>query len=842
MTIRKPQSAAVLSIALLLSACESAPKSTPASPPAPTGDTTTATAKPAPARKTAVKTAVKKTGKAADKTAGKVAAIDNLQLSDVTVLGLRRLGLLNQALIAKWFNEIPSEDELFLDFVLSELDGASTASKSMDDLKLSEVTVLALATMEITVPSEIRSLDRKNLDELDVVNDLCRNEVAIAMQKQGWTVLRAEITNRPGATELRLNGELVGPIERNDESNWRRFLVRVPGDASDTSAFATLTVDIPSPLDGSPPVRWYKDIEVTRGNELRVAIDVAKAPIPSIGFAAKTPLSPAAVYAGDAVQLTCEGGTADTVWFTFASAAELAVDNYRTTPSAGSSTAGLPGWFRLRSTASQSADPRASLLDAPSMRPIILGRGASFTWNPAIETPAARIGVLVRDASGFWGFAERSIAVVDLRPGVWVMPNLPVDPSTLDAAARAIESVEISPINIYDTHAILDDLLYIARVGEPASFDLRMDEYRDASLPLATVTIDFGDGSAPVSVDAASAGRAQIAHTYAQGGTYRVTVRTTDMMGFEREHGTNVIASAETPDAAVATASVASTPSVRLRVATKTAESSFDLFRRAADQFARNVAVRTQPVCAGQKVGLAHIHDTIDRNLVDMMDGALVSALLQRDIAVYEREPLFQFAIDARGTVDGSLTVVPDQGSKLNERVRSTRAEATGSSPMTVTMTTENVVERSNPIAAPDVDVVIEYKLKRAEVTVVPAGAMLLRTAKIFAWVRVHERESMRILFDDAIEISLGGTIAASESSTAGSAWDSYPNGFMIRGRLKDEAIESVELSVDAPIAPTEPIAPMEQNLPQQIAPVVSPPPVILDPSVGGLLRGILGG
>ena len=775
-----------------------------------------------------------------------VSPIGALKLSNVTLRGLAAMGIRDQTALVRWYNAPHLEFDPFLAPMVAELDGATGSAKSIDDLKLSAVTVEALSKGGVTEPSGIAKFDRKALDDSKQPRDLCRNEIANEMRRTGWTILRAQVINRPGATMLALNGVDVGSITKNDKAEWRRFLVEVPGPSSDLRTIATLSVDLPSASDGTPPVRWFKDIELVRGDELQVAIDITSAPIPSIGFTAKTPLSPAAIYAGDEVTLTCEGGDDNTIWFAFSNASELSAANYNTSPSGNTAAAGLPAWFRLRTSAESVAFPRGSLLDEPAMQPIVLGRGKDFVWRPQVETLAARIGALVRDSSGFWGFAERSIAVADLRPGLWSVPALSIDPSTLDAAARAAQAIDPSPINVYETHAILDQLLYVAKVDTPIALDLRLDEYRDASLPLARVTVDFGDGSATVQVSATDAAKAQVEHSYTAEGIYRITVKSTDIMGFERTHGTNVAVRADAPpapEAAPAAASAAG-PSVKLRVAATAAESSFDLFRRAAGQFARTVAARTARACDGRKIGLAHIHDFKDQNLVDLMDGALVSTLLGVGANMYEREPIFQHAIDARGFVDASTMMVPDQGGKVPDSLLSTVADGEKSD----AALTMKLLERIGASAVPDVDVVIEYKLKRAEVNVVPAGAMVLRTARIFAWVRVHDRRTMEILFDDAVEVALGGTVAATESTSAGSAWDSYPDGFLLRSGSTDKAIETIEIKAEvsgddaaAKVDIQEKVDVQEKAaLPTSTTPAPVAAPAA--PSVGGMLKGMFGG
>ena len=728
---------------------------------------------------------------------GESPSIDGLKLSKVTLRGLQAAGVRDLAGLVAWFNAIPGDADPFFAPMAAEIDGASASAESIEALRLSGVTVEALAAQDITAPSGLAAFDRKALKDSRKSIDLCRNEIARVMQTNGWTVLRAEITNGPRASRLALNGEPIGPIAAGDQPIWRRFLVNAPGSSSDQIVFATLSVDIPDSRTGMPPVRWYGDVEIPRGGELRMSIDVAAAPLPSIGFAANTPLSPAAVYAGDTVTLTCEGGGDQTIWFTFGSSGRLSGENYRAVPSANSNATGLPAWFRLRSIVEQAANGRTSLLEEPRMEPVLLGVGRTLSWKPEFETPEARIAVLTRAANGFWGFAERSIAVADLRPPLWMMPDLPVDADSRGVAASAALGVSPSPDNIYRTYEILSEMTYVATVGSPFTVDLRMDEYRDASLPLATVELDFGDGTAAVSVPAAEAASVQVEHTYGKAGDYRVQLRSRDAMGFERSHATNVRVVTATPAEVAKLEPAPARPRIRRRIEVNLAESSFDLFRRAAEQFANQVANQTKSARDGRSVVISHIHDRKDQELLDLMDSSLVSALLDEGATVLEREPLYQHVIDARGFVDASQVVVPDQGV-------------------------------AGGIPAPNADVVLDYKLKRAEVKVSPAGLMMVRTARIFAWIRVHDRKSMQILFDGDVTVSIGGTIAAAESAAAGLPWDSYPDGFMIREVREDKAVESVEIVPVQPAAPAAAV-PAAPALPTK------------EEGVGGMLKGLFG-
>lgn len=755
-----------------------------------------------------------------------VPQVGDLKLSKVTALGLRKAGVRDIEGLVEWFNAIPGEGDPFLDPMAEEIRRASPGADSMADLKLSGVTVEALAAQGITTPADIARCDQKVLKDSRKPLDLCRNEICSVMQGIGWTVLRAEVTNRAKATQLLLNDTLIGPLASKEETTWRRFLVNAPGSPADLKVFATLTIDVPNPENGMPVGRWFKDVELERGGEVRISVDVTRAPLLSIGFAPGSPLSPGAVYAGDKVTLTCEGGGEDTVWFTFGAPGRLDAQTYNPSPRGNSITTGLPAWFRLRGMAEAAATDRDGYLDEPDMEPVYLGTGSTFAWTPEVETTSARIGVLSRGPGGFWGFAERTIAVADLRPGLWMMPNLPIDPESQGALEAASGAINPSPDNIYRTYDILGKLTYLAGVGSPISVDLRRDEYRDASLPLASVKIDFGDGSEPVTVPAAEADTAQVQHTYSKPGTYRVRVESADAMGFKRIHGTTIAASSEAPPPPPAPRVEVSDSPVKKRIEAVGAESSFDLFHRAADQFARLAVERSRKAWQGKSIAIAHIHDHKDQGLVDLMDSSLVSELLAEDATVIEREPMFQNVIDALGFVEASTVSLVEQGSHVPQPFLSTVTEGKIADPDLL----KAFLAKTSTTRVPQSDLVLDYKLKRAEVKVSPSGVMVVRTARIFAWVRIHERESMRILFDGDVTVALGGTVAAAESVGGGNPWDSYPDGYLIRRVVEDKAIESVR---EVPSNPSTPV------------PALPAVPAVPQAPSGGIadsIKGLFGG
>lgn len=741
-----------------------------------------------------------------------------ITVSFVTASGLASVNATNPTAIADWFNKPWSETSLnpFIESMKLEIDTIDPTAKNMGELKLSPVTVATLKLFQIMTPSDISGFDKTDLKkQTKFINDQCRNEIAAAMMKIKWSVLRAQISNPVHANVLTINGITFGWLDDVSDKVWRRFLVQAPGADSDLRTIVTLSVDIPNPNDGLPSVRWFKDIELVRGIETRLEINISAAPVPSIGFNPKNPLSPAAVYAGDNVSLTVEGGGPDTIWFELGFGTELNSSNYETSPANSIPSAGLPAWFEFRKAASSVALPRNNLLKKAQTYPIIIGKGATLNWIPQFETPAARIGVLVRDASGFWGFAQRNIAVADLRPGIWLMPQLPINKASADMAFKAELGFPMSPANIYITYALLSNLTYVVQEGVAANFDMYADEYQDSSLPPSGATIDFGDGTKLVQIADADVSKARINHVFTKPGTFRITTRINDIMGFERSHGTNILVSAKpiepesvsTPKPApntepALTPEPAPTPEVIVRLIATRAESSMDLFRRAAQQFANQLVSQTNRFAMQKKVGLAHIHDLKDQTLIDLMDSSIVESLLSNKIDVYEREPLYQHAIAARGFIDSSTIVVPDQGGTIPDIIMTSVADGDASNPEL----TMKLLEKMGTTLPPDVDVVIEYKLKRAEVTVIDKGDLRVRTANLFAFVRVHDRKTMRILSDYPVEVSISDSIVKTESSSSGATWDSLPEGFMIRNRSNDQAIEKIDIKLVPNVPTTETI------------------------------------
>jgi hypothetical protein len=98
----------------------------------------------------------------------------------------------------------------------------------------------------------------------------------------------------------------------------------------------------------------------------------------------------------------------------------------------------------------------------------------------------------------------------------------------------------------------------------------------------------------------------------------------------------------------------------------------------------------------------------------------------------------------------------------------------------------------------------------------------------------------MEILFDDAVEVSIGGTIARSESTGGGTSWDSYSDGFMLRSGSTDKAIEAIEVKE---VVTEEVIEKAEAPSFSPASPATQPVSEMkTETGVGGMLKGMFGG
>jgi len=715
-----------------------------------------------------------------------VGGVVSLEVSKVTKRALEDNGLSTPDSIAAWFNEPLPKKDPFAPAMASEIrtaQSSAASAASLEDLKLSPPTISVLATLGIQSPTQLTSFDPSKLSDLRRAEELCRAEIVKAMRALGWTLVTADVTNRPRASQLTVNGQVLGRLTASDAAVPRQFLTWIAGSLWDQSKIVTLSVDIPDPSTGRPPVRWYRDVELRRGGELKIPIDVLSAPIPSIGFKPTRMVSPAAVYAGDQVELFVEGGSEDTMWLVMPNPKELRGDNYRTSPSDSDATAGLPSWLQLREIVRSDGTARPSVLagnDDPLRQ---IGRGVRLTWQPQYESNAATVVAVVRGPGGFWGMASRTIAVADIRPGLWVMPRLPLasSPAFIGDLDRAIPLG--SSLNIYITHWVLSQLTYRAETGQAIDFELRVDDLLEASLALSRTTVDFGDGTPPVVLQGAEAIRATLSHRYADSGRYVVTLVSEDIMGLQRAQSTTIrvdpTPSPQPPPEEPAVVMPPILPPAERTVRAANTPTTFDLLRRAVELWSASVAAIAADVADDRSLAVAHLHEQYSRSFVDLIDSGLVSALLDEDLTVIEREPFFQSAIDARGLLVAETFKPRPQGTETGEVLLEVAKLFPAFEEQLVQRWIDGLDDRTNP----ECNLVLDYKLKRAEVRVEELGDIAVRTARLMAVVRIHDRVTYQVLSNDIVETEVSDTIPRDEVTALGGTWDSFPDGFMmIRG------------------------------------------------------------
>lgn len=705
-----------------------------------------------------------------------------IRVSPVTAAALRSMGLNDEDAIAAWFNEPPSKDDPFVNAVDAEVQRAmSKASKAteMSQLELSPATLTILDTLGIRSPAALTGFDLSRLAEGRRCEQVCRAEIVRGMLIARWSCINANVTNRPRASRLSIDGQLLGTLNASSTPISRQFLARIPGSLWDQAKIVTLSVDVPNPGTGMPPVRWFKDIELQRGGEMSISVDVAAAPIPSIGFRPTIPLGPGVVYAGDRVELFLEGGSKDTVWMVATRPAQLTESNFDPNPSGSDPKVGLAAWFEMRKLVAATSRGRAGVLEGSSDPSRQIGFGSGMAWRPRFESPSTTVIAMVQGPGGFWGMATRSIAVVDLRPGYWLMPRL-----ALASAPPALKEFDSSlppgsSMNIYLTHWLLAQLTYAAQVGAEVEFEIRSDELLDASLPLVSATVDFGDGSSAVELDISSI-RSDLSHRYASPGTYQVTLTTTDSMGLSRVQSTSIRVDPVPPPPAPVrrTAPTVALPPPPQVVAPKPSlvNTTFDLLRRAVADWAEQVASMASASADGRGLAISHIHEEKNRGLLDLMDHSLVSALLAEGVTVFEREPVFQSVLDARGfALGGSVDLESQKADHRDKLLAAAKDHEPHAEDLVKTW-----LGRLNDAAPPGCELLLDYKLKRAEVRVQEAGSLAVRTVRLLAFVRMHDISTGQILADGTVATEISDTVPRSGARPVGAAWDSFPDGFLM--------------------------------------------------------------
>ncbi len=707
-----------------------------------------------------------------------------IRVSPVTKVALQSMGLTSQEAIADWFNAPVEKTDPFIDAVDEELQrGRAKAAKaeSMTELDLSPATIEILDLYGVRSPLALSGFDLAKLAEGRRCEQVCRADIVRGMRRAGWACINASVTNQPRASCLNIDGEMLGALNATSTPIARQFLTRVPGSLWDTAKVATLSVDVASAESGLPPVRWFKDIVIQRGGEVSVSIDVLAAPMPSIGVRPSIALGPGVVYAGDSVELFLEGGSKDSVWMVVPRPAQLSEENFDPSPSGSDPRAGLAVWFRMRNLVASTSRGRSGVLEGSTDPSRQIGFGSAVAWRPRFESPSTTLIALVRGPDGFWGMATRSVAVVDLRPGYWLMPRLALasTPPVLKEFDASLPPG--SSMNIYLTHWVLAQLTYAGRVGDAIDFEIRSDELLDASVPLASATVDFGDGSGATRLDPDSI-RGELSHRYANPGTYRVTLNTTDSLGLTREQSTAVRVDPVPPPPPPARPQTAPTASIPPAPPQATApkpslvNTTSDLLQRAVKEWSDQVAAMAAASAGGRGMAIAHIHERENRGLLDLMDHNLVNSLLTEQVSIFEREPVFQFVLPARGFAIAGKIDLESQEADNGDQLLTAAGEHEAESEALISAWMDQL-ENTVP---PNCPLLLDYKLKRAEVRVQEAGNLAVRTVRLLAFVRLHDVTTGQILADGSVSTEMSDTVPRSGAKPQGETWDSFPDGFMM--------------------------------------------------------------
>lgn len=292
----------------------------------------------------------------------------------------------------------------------------------------------------------------------------------------------------------------------------------------------------------------------------------------------------------------------------------------------------------------------------------------------------------------------------------------------------------------------------------------------------------------------------------------------------------------------------------------------YQLFRLACDDFASQATAIMKPY-RKEKVGIHHslgsdpnyelmllrsgllpsqveeLRAFQNENLTDLIDHVMVESLLGDGHSVFERNQSWIETLGAERQTPKDMLIddlieISKAGLRLSASIDTlSRAMPEGTSePSRKAITPKEIMALYDEKEFKDmepVDMLLNYKLKRAGVFYESIGPLTLRKVSLMGLVRLHDLKSFKILFDQEINAELTDCvfISSGDESMSYPAWDNYPPNFMRKDR---------ELSVDAdvnvkeqPSKPAEPRAESEdQNVPASEPEKKSP---------AGMLKGLFG-
>lgn len=694
---------------------------------------------------------------------------------------------------------------------------ASSASERLPDWPMSRDTLRRLVSAGVTSEAELVRIADGRPD--DAPRPLTRSDVEdvrAGLLQMGYATLVVQVPALKEPAVLLLDAEQLAALKADRQPSEFRSTARLPRGDDDRMEMVALDTE----RDGRN-LRWQRWVQRRTGTT--VTIDFAPTMITPLSFSmrAARKINPATVYAGDSVKMECEALVGepfiDLYWVVFDSAAEVGPDTFSATPSRLVTMPGLPSVFDLRKRVEGTLGPRESLFDPPQGPSRVIGRGKSVNWRPEYESPQVAVVLLGFDRTGQWSLASRTLQVVDARPAIWCKPIAALQYGALaDYQPRFPYGSVPRPLDIYAIQDVLAQATFSAVAGRPMQVTVHQTDYRDAQNPPVEVSIDWGDGSPPSPIPIDAIDGARLEHTYSKPGTYGLAIRAVDVFSLVRDVRTAVQVAPEDPAAPkpVPLAPVqAPRPSPRVEIAVREDMSSFDLFRQCVRRWANGLAGRCDGALGEGAAVLALLpdpgpgrqnhrvaalkDDAVIEASVDpgLLDGGMIAEVAKRDPLaleamlrgmadledVLEKDP----AAVARALGAGSATAFPaglpdsNTADLMMQQLMETFLDGGVVIAEREGEWSAAIAQESKAADDPAPDRLICFKVKRAGVVHERLPMFIRREATIYSMVRVYDLSSRALVKVWTQEDSVSDLVSHVGYAYEGSAWDSYPPGYM---------------------------------------------------------------
>ncbi len=592
--------------------------------------------------------------------------------------------------LAEWCNSAyRAEDNPFRNVVEAQLEEAIASPLDFDLLRISPITRSALAQYECSTKEDLSNLDVQEFVQSDVLFRAFHNLVFEGLLAADYAGLNALVVNPWRDIDLYVDGTKIGEIKKSPAEKVRKFCLWLPNNDLDGNRFVDVGIKFPTDKQGNTSLRFHTSIELQKGQATSCKVSPYPTPALSIGIRAQNPTGTPVVLAGDSVMLSLESPVesdlTDVVWMELGgrNTSGLQAENVLNPPKGSSTAKGLMAWLQLRDLVqddqNRNGDFRkrsqremgATILNGRFDEERIIGFGKSIAWSPKVESPEIGIVALARNQNGLWGIVKRSVAVIDLRPAVWALPQTDVEipPQSLERLSDQSGWAEAGTVELVSD--ILKEVQFTVPTGSPVDISLRTSPLSEAQMPVKQTLVDFGDGTAPVEL----ADRTMVTHTWESNGDYVLTVTATGIDGISKVMSTNV------------TAFLQNKPEVKkpaLPFVEKTpqpkkgpAESSSELFARAAKEWSQELSQAVAATLDQQKwtLEISHIHTQLKRPVVELFDGHLMTSLLNAGCQVAERDRVFTEAVEYYGSTTSqnmfgeSMNNLPKLPKDLDEKI-----------------------------------------------------------------------------------------------------------------------------------------------------------------------------